>query len=113
VARSERAAETQIPSSLKLSHDQALVVFFEFDGGLMTAITRLQSVYSTTAVQLGGPTNDRPVLYHMLGRLIQITLALYLLPVLFIVLVVGGIGMLALRIGQGLTDLVGIRSSEP
>lgn len=37
------------------------------------------------------------------GRLIQIFLALYLIPVLLVVLAVGGLGMLVLGIGQAFT----------
>jgi hypothetical protein len=80
-------------------------VLFDFGGGSMTVITRMRSVCPTAAVQLGGAPDDRPVFYHMLGRLIQIVLAFYLLPALFIVLVVGSTGMLALRIGQGFSRI--------
>jgi hypothetical protein len=44
--------------------------------------------------------DERPVRSDLAGRLIQITLALYLIPVLLIVLAVGSIGMLVLAGGR-------------
>ena len=45
------------------------------------------------------------VSHHLVGRLIQITLTLYLLPAFLVVLVVGGVGMVVLKIDRVLTDL--------
>ena len=73
----------------------------------MTTMTQLRSVCSNVVVQLREPADEHSILYHIAGRLIQITLALYLLPAFLILLVVAGVGMLALRIGRILTDLVG------
>ena len=75
--------------------------------GSMTTMTQLRSMCSNVVVQLREPADEHSVLYHLAGRLIQITLALYLLPAFLILLVVAGVGMLALRIGRILADLVG------
>jgi hypothetical protein len=47
--------------------------------------------------------NFRSVISDLMGRLIQTTLALYLVPALLIVLLVGGIGMLILTARRLLT----------
>jgi hypothetical protein len=71
----------------------------------MTTITRLRSVSSSAVIQIPEPVDKDSVLYHVVGRMIQITLALYLLPALLVVLMVGGAGILVLKIGRILTDL--------
>jgi hypothetical protein len=71
----------------------------------MTTITRLRSLRSNAVIQLPEPVDKDSDPYHLVGRMIQITLAVYLLPALFIVLVVGGAGILVLKIGRILTDL--------
>jgi hypothetical protein len=42
---------------------------------------------------------DDSIASHLAGRLIQITLALYLLPALMAVFVVGGAGICLLKVG--------------
>jgi hypothetical protein len=76
----------------------------------MTAMTRLRSVRSDTVVELAGPADHYSALYYFTGRLIQITLALYLLPAFLIVLTVGGVGILVLKTYRGLTGLLEGRS---
>jgi hypothetical protein len=71
----------------------------------MTMITRLRSASSSAVIQIPEPVDKDSVLYHVVGRMIQITLALYLLPALLVVLMVGGAGILVLKIGRILTDL--------
>ena len=71
----------------------------------MTTITRLRSVSSSVVIQIPEPVDKDSVLYHVVGRMIQITLALYLLPALLVVLMVGGAGILVLKIGRILADL--------
>jgi hypothetical protein len=70
----------------------------------MTTMTQLRSASSQGVVQVTGPSGERSVVSHLAGRLIQITLALYLLPALLIVLVVGGVGILALMVSQLFTS---------
>jgi hypothetical protein len=71
----------------------------------MTTMTRLRSVSSSVVIQIPEPVDKDSVLYHVVGRMIQITLALYLLPALLVVLMVGGAGILVLKIGRILSDL--------
>jgi hypothetical protein len=71
----------------------------------MTTMTRLRSVSSSVVIQIPEPVDKDSVLYHVVGRMIQITLALYLLPALLVVLMVGGAGILVLKIGRILADL--------
>jgi len=72
----------------------------------MTTMTQLRSVRSKVVVQLTGPADHHSVPSHLAGRLIQITLALYLLPAFLIVLMVGGAGILVLKTYRGLTNLL-------
>ena len=72
----------------------------------MTTIAQSRSMRSRPAVQLAGPADEYSVSYHLVGRLIQITLAVYLLPALFFVLVVGGAGILVLKTGRVFWDLL-------
>jgi hypothetical protein len=70
----------------------------------MTTMTQLRSASSQGVVQVTGPSEERSVVSHLAGRLIQITLALYLLPALLIVVVVGGVGILVLMVSQLFTS---------
>lgn len=72
----------------------------------MTTMTQLRSVRSDAVLELAAPANHLAVLYHCVGRLIQITLALYLLPAFLVVLAVGGIGILVLNSYRGITNLL-------
>jgi hypothetical protein len=66
----------------------------------MATTAQLRSVRSHAVMQSAGPATELPVPYHLFGRLIQITLALYLLPALLAVLMVGGVGILVLKIDR-------------
>jgi hypothetical protein len=63
-------------------------------------MTQLTSTWSKAIVQLPQISEDRSLITHLAGRLIQITLALYLLPALLAVLVVGGVGIFAIKFSQ-------------
>jgi hypothetical protein len=69
----------------------------------MTMMTQLQSACSQAVIPLAEPSKEQSVVSHLAGRLIQGTLALYLLPALLVVLVVGGVGILILRSSELLT----------
>jgi hypothetical protein len=73
-------------------------------GGVpMTVITHLRSTNSTAILQRAEPLEQKPVVSHLVGRLIQIALAFYLLPALLAVLVIGSMGILILKAAQLLT----------
>jgi hypothetical protein len=56
--------------------------------------------------QVGGtPVNLESIRTDQIGRLIQITLAIYLIPVLLVVVVVSGIGMMILGISETIYEL--------
>jgi hypothetical protein len=69
----------------------------------MAVMTQLRSASSTAILQRAEPSEQQSVVSHLAGRLIQITLAFYLLPALLAVLVIGGMGILILKVGQLLT----------
>jgi hypothetical protein len=52
------------------------------------------------AVMLSGPLEKRSIATDRASRLIQVALALYLIPALLVVLTVGGVGILVLGIGR-------------
>ena len=66
----------------------------------MAIITELRSRPSKELAQLANPLVQEPVISHLAGRLIQVTLAFYLLPALLVVLAVSGLGILILKIGS-------------
>ena len=66
----------------------------------MAVMTQPQSARPKAIIQLTEPLEEQPVLSHLAGRLIQITLAIYLIPALLAVLVVGGAGILILKCSQ-------------
>jgi hypothetical protein len=66
----------------------------------MTMMTQLRSASSQAVVRITRPSEKHSVVSRLAGRLIQITLALYLLPALLIVVVVGGVGILALMVSR-------------
>jgi hypothetical protein len=72
----------------------------------MTTMTQLQSVHLEGVGQFAGPVDHDSVPYHLVGRLIQITLALYLLPAFLVVLMVGAVGILVLKTCRSLTNLL-------
>jgi hypothetical protein len=57
--------------------------------------------------------DGQPVGVRGLSRLVQVVLALYLIPVLLIVLAIGGCGMLILAGVRAFTTLMAGRSSWP
>jgi hypothetical protein len=65
--------------------------------------TRLRSIRLRGLLPVPMAGDERPEGTLWLGRLIQVVLALYLIPVLLVVLVVGGIGMLVLAVARLLT----------
>ena len=71
----------------------------------MTTTTQFQSVRVNTVAHLPKPVDRHAVSHHLVGRLIQITLTLYLLPAFLVVLVVGGVGIVVLKIDRVLTNL--------
>jgi hypothetical protein len=66
-------------------------------------IRQLQSERSPALAQEVRGMDRQPAVTHRLDRLVQVALALYLIPALLIVLVVGGIGMLVLAVVRLLT----------
>ena len=64
--------------------------------------TRLDDFRIMSRERRSGLLNTNPDLPGRAGRSIQVALALYLLPVLLVVLAVGGAGMLVLGIGRTL-----------
>ena len=71
----------------------------------MVLTTQLRSARSKAIIQLSQASGEESSVSRLAGRLIQITLALYLLPALLAVLVVGGIGIFILKFSQLLTTL--------
>jgi hypothetical protein len=69
--------------------------------GVTTQLERSKAIVQLTQVQ-----EEESVNSHLAGRLIQITLAVYLLPALMAVIVVGGAGICLLKFGQLFTGLV-------
>jgi hypothetical protein len=69
----------------------------------MALTTQLRSACSKAMIQRAQASDEEPSVSRLAGRLIQITLALYLLPALLAVLVVGGIGIFILKFSQLLT----------
>lgn len=66
----------------------------------MAITTELHSRSSKELAWLANQSVQEPVLSHLAGRLIQVTLAFYLLPAFLVVLAVGGLGILILKIGK-------------
>jgi hypothetical protein len=69
----------------------------------MALTTQIRSARSKAIIQLAQASEKESFVSRLAGRLIQITLALYLLPALLGVLVVGGIGIFILKFSQLLT----------
>jgi hypothetical protein len=76
----------------------------------MTTMTQLQSMRASEDTQFGQLAEERAPSHHLVGRLIQITLTLYLLPAFLVVLVVGGVGIVLLNINRVFKDLLGKRA---
>jgi hypothetical protein len=69
----------------------------------MAVTTQLRSASSKAFGQLAQASEEESSMSRRAGRLIQISLALYLLPALLAVLVVGGVGIFILKFSQLLT----------
>jgi hypothetical protein len=69
----------------------------------MAVVTQLRSASSIAILQRAEFSEHQSVVSHLAGRLIQITLALYLLPALLAVLVIGGMGIVILKSSRLLT----------
>jgi hypothetical protein len=63
----------------------------------MAVITQLRFPRSKVASELTQSSEEESVVSHLAGRLIQITLAVYLSPALLAVLMVGGIGIFFMK----------------
>lgn len=66
----------------------------------MAMTSQLPSARSRAIVQLAQTSEEESVFSHLAGRLIQITLALYLLPALLAVLAIGGVGIFILKFSR-------------
>jgi hypothetical protein len=75
-------------------------------GGSMTTMTQLQARHRNRDTEFGEPAEERAAGHHLVGRLIQITLTFYLLPAFLVVLVVGGLGIVVLKIDRACKDLL-------
>jgi hypothetical protein len=71
------------------------------EGSVMTI--QLRSGRFRAAQEAPGSRERRPAVAAGLGRLIPVALALYLIPALLVVLIVGGIGMLVLAVARLVT----------
>ena len=69
-------------------------------------ITQLRSVRLQAVGRVPGAVDKQTAMADVLGRLLQVALVLYLIPVLVLVLVVGGVGMLLLAIARLFTGPV-------
>jgi hypothetical protein len=63
-------------------------------------IAEQRSARLRNAARVSAPHESRSVTGDQASRLIQIALALYLVPALLIVLAVGGVGMIVLAVGR-------------
>ena len=68
--------------------------------------TQLRSAQFGGASRTSGAMDGQPSGVRGLSRLVQVALALYLIPALLIVLAVGGCGMLILAVARALTTIV-------
>ena len=75
--------------------------------------TRLRTTRFRIPVAASGAFLDRSEGTACLCRLIQIALALYLIPALLIVLIVGGIGMVVFAAARLLTVVLGGKAVRP
>jgi hypothetical protein len=74
--------------------------------GFTVMITEQRSTRLRPIARLSASRDRRPVASDRAGRLIQIALALYLIPALLVVLAVGGVGMTMLAVGRLVTGPV-------
>ena len=76
-------------------------------------ISQLQSIPSHTTVKADPMMETAPSVASSIGRLVQVGLALCLLPALLIVLVVGALGMLILASTRIFPSIVSCEASDP
>ena len=69
-------------------------------------ITRSRPVRFQPVTLMEKSRDNRSVGSDLAGRMIQVGLALYLIPALMVVLVVGGVGMLVLTVGRLFTGSI-------
>jgi hypothetical protein len=69
-------------------------------------ITEQRSARLRPIAHLSASQDRRPIACDHAGRLIQIALALYLIPALLVVLAMGGVGMMVLVVGRFVTGPV-------
>ena len=75
--------------------------------------TQLCSARSPLSDRKSREMNGESPCVKGLGRLIPVALALYLTPVLLMVLIVGGVGMLVLAVARAFTTIVKGSDSSP
>jgi hypothetical protein len=63
-------------------------------------ITQFECTRSEAVTRVSGTADRRPARVNLGVRLIQVALAVYLVPALLIVLVVGGIGVVILTVAR-------------
>jgi hypothetical protein len=78
----------------------AVVSALEAGNGFTVMITEQRLTRLRPIALLLASHDGRPVVSDRAGRVIQIALAIYLMPALLVVLVVGGIGMMVLAVGR-------------
>jgi hypothetical protein len=76
-------------------------------------ITHPRTTRSRIPVAASGAFSDRSEGTAWLSRLIQIALAIYLIPALLIVLVVGGLGMVVVAAARLLSVVLGGKAVGP
>jgi hypothetical protein len=72
--------------------------------GSTAMIAQPRSAHLRVVTRVPKVMDTRSVVSDPAGRLIQMALALYLIPALLVVLVVGGMGMLVLTVGRLFTS---------
>jgi hypothetical protein len=85
---------------------RSIIPVLKSDGGSMAVTTQIRSVHSNRNSQLTQQLEKESVVSRLTGRVIQITLALYLLPALLAVLAVGGVGISILKFCQLFSRLI-------
>jgi hypothetical protein len=68
--------------------------------GSTVMITQQRSARLQAVTRMSKAMDNRSVGSDLAGRLIQMALAIYLVPALLLVLVVGGVGMLVVTVGR-------------
>jgi hypothetical protein len=87
--------------------------FFVSQAQDLIMITEVRSRPLRQALQESRTMDIPSAVASSLGGVVQAGLALYLLPALLVVLVVGAVGMLVLAAARLLTDIVGGEACQP